>query len=98
MSYDVTVGDREFNYTWNLALFFRTFQVHPYGDMRGRPASKVAETVTSGLEAIEKMDFDTLREKYDPPSKWGTVPGAIEWLKSIREACLEQPDVTVEAT
>lgn len=98
MSYDVTVGDRDFNYTWNLSRFFSIFQVHPYEHMRDRPASEVAERITSGLEAIEKMDLTTLREKYDAPNGWGDVPSAIEWLKGIRDACLEQPDATVEAT
>lgn len=98
MSYDVTVGDRDFNYTWNLSKFFSIFQVHPYSHFNGRYAGEVAERITSGLEAIEKMDLATLREKYDAPNKWGDVPSAIEWLKGIRDACLEHPDAKVEAT
>lgn len=41
MSYDVDVADEDFNYTWNLSLFFRNYDAYP-GDWDGRNAAEVS--------------------------------------------------------
>lgn len=98
MSYDIDIADEDFNYTWNMSRFFSRFGVHPYNDMRGRYTEMVADKIDFALEAVSKFDDGVLSERYDPDNKWGNVPGAVDWLTRIREACLRHPGVIVEAT
>lgn len=92
MSYDVTVGTKEFNYPSNMGQFFEEFGVHP-SNMHGAPPHRVAYRISLALRSISLYDFDALRKSYDLPSGWGDVEGATRFLMEIYMACITEPDV-----
>lgn len=98
MSYDVTVGTKEFNYTSNMRKFFVDFGVHPR-DMHGEPPHEVAFRIAQALKDILLYGFEDLKSEYDAPNGWGSVEGAIRFLMDIYMACITEPDVdTVEVS
>ena len=98
MSYDVTVGTQEFNYTANMGKFFEEFSVHP-SDMHGEPPYEVAFRISLALSYIARYGFAELAYDYDAPNGWGTVEGATRFLVEIYMACITEPDVdTVEVS
>ena len=97
MSYDVTVGTKDFNYTSNMGKFFMDFGVHPW-DMHGEPPYEVAVRITQALRDIARYGFGELTYDYDAPNGWGDVEGATRFLMDIYMACITETDVdTVEA-
>lgn len=99
MSYDVTVGDDDFNYTYNLGRFFRAFEARPV-DWDGRPADVVATKITRALHQITVFAnlWPGLLDHYNPPNGWGSWQGAVKFLTDVMIACIENPDSTVEAS
>ena len=98
MSYDVTVGTQEFNYTANMRAFFADFGVHPVRDMDGKSTTQVLSNITDALKRFTELDMDVLCGDYDDPNGWGDVEGAIRFLFDIYLACLTEIDAdTVEA-
>lgn len=92
MSYDVTVGTQEFNYTSNMGQFFADFAVHP-ADLHGEQPYEVAFKISLALSDIARYGFEELTYDYDAPNGWGTVEGAIQFLLDIYMACITEPDV-----
>lgn len=98
MSYDVTVGTQEFNYTSNMGAFFEEFSVHP-ADMHGEPPYEVAFRISLALSNISNFEVGDLSRDYDAPNGWGTVEGATRFLLDIYMACITETDVdTVEVS
>ena len=98
MSYDVTVGTKDFNYTANMGQFFADFAVHP-ADLHGEPPYEVAYRISRALGNIPRFEFEALRRDYDDANGWGTVEGAIRFLADIYVACITETDVdTVEVS
>lgn len=102
MSYDVSIGDCWFNYTWNLS---RMFYEHI-------PASDGSEGGINALDGLTGRDalqliagaFDMLnntyclagstsafRRKYDAENGWGSTDGALIFLARIMAACAANP-------
>ena len=97
MSYDVTVGTKEFNYTANMREFFVDFGVYPVGDLHGKTPKQVAGLIGNALHTISYEDYTDLCAEYDSDNGWGHVDTAIKFLFNIYMACLTEPDVdTVE--
>ena len=92
MSYDVTVGTQEFNYTANMGKFFSEFLIHPSG-MHGEAPRKVAFRISQALIDISLVNFEELSRDYDAPNGWGTVEGATRFLLDIYMACLTEKGV-----
>lgn len=92
MSYDVTVGTQEFNYTANMGKFFADFMVHP-ADLHGEPPYEVAYRISLALTNIPRFEFEALSLQFDDPHGWGNVAGAIRFLADIYVACITEPDV-----
>lgn len=92
MSYDVTVGTKDFNYTSNMGQLFEDFNVHPH-DMHREAPHTVAYRISRALGNIPHFEFEALMRDYDDPNGWGTVEGAIRFLTDIYVACITEPDV-----
>lgn len=92
MSYDVTVGTQEFNYTANMGKFFAEFNVHP-SDMHGEPPYEVAFRISLALSDIARYGFAELTYDFDSPNGWGSVEGATRFLLDIYMACITETDV-----
>ena len=69
MSYDVTVGTQEFNYTANMGKFFADFAVHP-ADLHGEPPYEVAYRISLALTNIPRFEYEALMLAYDNPNGW----------------------------
>lgn len=96
MSYDVYVAGEAFNYTYNLAQFFKDFGVRPV-EWDGQKAGGVAVLIANAFPRISVQGTAGL-DGYNPDNDWGSWQGATIWLTDVMVACLENPDATVEAT
>jgi len=102
MSYDVSIGDAEFNYTFNLADFFhdyicdQTKESLPTGlqALNNLPGLEAAKLIKTSMEEIN-LCGDKLHEKYNPSNGWGDVTRATVFLARIMSACYENPTDTV---
>lgn len=99
MSYDVTVGTQEFNYTYNMGKFFGDFGVHPTADLEGLTRESAMIAIASAFIILAAKDYEELCDKYDAKNGWGDVEGATRFLGNIYLACLTETYAdTVEAT
>lgn len=106
MSYDVSIGDKDFNYTFNVSQFFRD-HIHVEGNvsgLRGIDGLTGEAALTVLAEAFEEINRTRLRlwdrnvvgepafcRTYDAPNGWGSVIGAIVFLARIMAACAANP-------
>lgn len=98
MSFDITVGYEDFNYTYNMGQFFEDFEVHPY-DWNGKTPSEVAEQIGGVFSVVADHSLEYLKCYYDAPNGWGSVDTALRFLFNVYMACLEADDsTTVEVT
>lgn len=86
---------RYFNYTYNLSKFFTAYHVNPKRDMDGKTASQVADMIDKALADIHQTHIMVLRKLYDSDNGYGSVDGAIAWLRSIRDFCRTHPEYRV---
>ena len=92
MSYDITVGTKDFNYTSNMGRFFAEFDVRPR-DMHGQPPHEVAQRIAVALGNIARFPLEDLRRDFDSANGWGNVEGATRFLVEVYMACITEPDV-----
>lgn len=97
MSYDIDIGPRDFNYTYNLAKFFTRYSVNPYSDLEGLTGSQSASRISAALESIVQESTEVLNQ-YDPPNGWGSWPSALKFLMEVRDACIENPEEIVRTS
>lgn len=86
---------RYFNYTYNLGRFFTAYQVNPIKDLNGLTGRECAGRIDNALRRIEQDDQGVLADLYNPDNNWGSVAGAVNWLRDIRDYCHEHPDYIV---
>lgn len=98
MSYDVTVGEQEFNYTYNMARFFSRYDVNPVRDLDGQYPEVVAERIAEVFVSVAECDMEELSQRYDSPNGWGSVDTALRFLFDVYMACLTEEADVVEAT
>jgi len=98
MSYDIEIGDREFNYTYNLARFFHTFIRDEIGTtglqaLHGKKGKEAAALLGEAFEEIGQNFYDEERgyfgfaAAYDPENGWGDTYGATLLLGKLLAAC-----------
>ena len=95
MSYDMNIGDREFNYTYNVAAMWYAAKpnvgIRCFYGMTGREAVKEQRDIQTYMEE----NRETLLE-YEPENGWGTFAGALKFVNSLIIASLENPDAVWE--
>lgn len=96
MSYDIMVGDDDFNITSNLSEFFSDFGAHPK-DMNGKTGEEVAAMIALAIDRIADTDLRTL-ECYDDPSGWGKWNHGLKFLMGVRDGCRNDKEATVEVS
>lgn len=84
-----------FQYTYNLGPFFTDFGVRPSTDLDGLTGKDCAERIDKALHDIYRRDMRELAGRYNPPNHWGSVHGAVNWLRDIRAYCLTHPGFKV---
>lgn len=86
-----TSRGKYFNYTYNLSQFFTQYKVNPKRDLHGLTAKECAHRIDLALHEIYRSDPHMLEHIYNPDNQYGSVGGAIGWLKNIRAYCVTHP-------
>jgi hypothetical protein len=94
MSYDVSVGSFDANYTSNLANMFHEHIRDEHGNtgfqcLHDRTGKEAAAILSSALDSIHRGCH---YEKYDAPNGWGSAAGGILFIARIMAACVKHPD------
>lgn len=105
MSYDVylaiptggnssaCVFDR--NMTSNVAPMWREAGAD-LANMDGKPATECTGALTAAIDAM-RADPDKYRAM-NPPNGWGSYESCLDYLTSIRDACVEHPACTLRVS
>lgn len=101
MSYDVLVGDKSYNYNYNLGKLFAKLLlpnatpkpgIYALDGMPGRDAAffinEALEEITS---EIRRFGLVTMRVRYNAPNGWGDFDGAVMFLPLIGTAAAAKP-------
>lgn len=102
MSYDVDIGDSQFNYTYNLSPMFYylipknengTGGINLLDGMTGEQAFTVLADALekAGDEVSDWFEPSTYRMKFDAPNGWGTTVGGLMFMANIMAACARNP-------
>jgi hypothetical protein len=102
MSYDVDIGDRSFNITYNIAplLYDHIPAVDAQGGLSEIDGKTGAQALVILSEAFDRLDETRHKlwqsgfvgepkfcAKYDVPNGWGSTVGAIVFLSRVMAAC-----------
>lgn len=103
MSYDVTIGHANFNYTSNVsALFYDHF---PNGKglrgIHGMTGRQAAIEIGRAFEAMNNTRYQLyvdhvpgeprMEQRYNAKNGWGSMAGALMFLGQIAGACARYP-------
>jgi len=108
MSYDIMIGKRQWNYTFNLRRFFENYiYISCYVDgidmeiagldaINNETGKVAAHTLERALIAITQ-DVGTngskwMAEQWNPENNWGCWEGAFAMLVNIYMSCLRNPN------
>ena len=113
MSYDVSIGSFEGNYTWNAAPLFYD-HIPPsrdrggLGELDGLTGRQAVVILSEAFNGIHATKLNVWKEqvvgepefcaKYDPPNGWGSTVGALIFLAQIMAACAANPRKKVRIT
>lgn len=95
MSYDVDVGEADFNYTYNLSRFFHAHirvgeetGLRSLDGMTGAQAVKALdEAFDSARDELREVGDAELRRRYEPSNGRGSLYGATLFLAELQAAC-----------
>jgi hypothetical protein len=95
MSYDIKIGNKSFNYTFNVAeMWYRAVPTH---------GIKVIDSMLAG-EAYYKLckirqymeeNYEQLK-MIEPDNGWGTFNGAYDFICKLTLACLDDDEALCE--
>lgn len=104
MSYDLQIGDRDFNYTWNLGDFFREYiksdTTEGLEALHNATGKESSVLLRSALERIKSDSYKRdngqpawkyFGEKYDPDNYWGDVMSATLFITGLYFAACDNP-------
>jgi hypothetical protein len=90
MSYDLTLGDLEFNYTYNVSrMFYDYYVMDGIRTIRGKTGEE-AHPLLTGLLKHMQAHPERMRGM-EPSNGWGSYEGAMNWVSSMIDACLQYP-------
>lgn len=107
MSYDVSIGDQSFNYTYNVsALFYDHIPASEGGrgglhELDGKTGKQAVAILADAFFRINRTKLDLWERddigepafcaKYDAANGWGSAVGALIFLAQIMAACAANP-------
>ena len=91
MSYDMSLGEEEFNYTYNVAkMWYDCFPVYGIREIYGLSGE---EAVAALRELREHMEDNRTRMiAMEPSNGWGSYSGALGFVNKLILASLEAPE------
>lgn len=101
MSYDVKVGDLEFNHTYNLAPMFGDFMPGGVNAFHGKTGKEVDLIIQKGMKKAHTAflrDVRDFEKKYNPSNGWGDVNSGMTFLINVLKACQMYPEEIVEVS
>lgn len=95
MSYDMHIGDDDFNYTYNVSPMWYAAMpekgIRSHYGMTGKdalvPLRRMREYMEDNRDELEAMN---------PENGWGSYEGALEFVNKLISASLRNPDETWE--
>jgi hypothetical protein len=61
-----------------------------------RPAYEMLPALQRAIHALREWPEDY--KQYEPDNGWGDLPGCLEWLEGLRDACCSEPFATVKVS
>jgi hypothetical protein len=91
MSYDMQIGDEDFNYTYNVAsMWYDCYPDKGIREIYGAQGS-VALKILRKLREHMEDNAERLREM-EPDNGWGSFDGALEFINKLIAASLRNPN------
>ena len=93
MSYDVSIGEYDGNYTYNVSSLFYDYMeggLPALDGMTGRQAANVLAGFWSRVNTARIAD-PAFGARYDAPNGWGDTLGALIFIGEITAACAQHP-------
>jgi hypothetical protein len=91
MSYDISIGKEDFNYTYNVApMWYDCYEkngIREFYDMTGRDSLPVLRKLRNHMED----NADRLREM-NPENGWGSFDGALAFVNKLIVAAMNNPE------
>lgn len=105
MSYDVHFScthcglstDHCLNYTYNLGHMFQ-WAIGGSKGLRGLDGMTAEDAIPLLRDAIAKCEADDDLSRFDAPNGWGHGDTALEFLRNILKAALENPSLTIRVS
>lgn len=106
MSYDISIGSFDANYTFNVAALFYDHipaersrgGLHELDGLTGRQAVDVLQAAFERVNRTYLSDWSsgevgaaTFRARYDAANGWGSTVGGLIFLSRILAACAANP-------
>lgn len=101
MSYDVSIGDDSFNYTYNVSALFHDHIDGGLKSLDGLTGKKSAEVLGEAFDRIhstllsvwvrDEVGEPLFCARYDSTNGWGSTVGALIFLAQIMAACHRNP-------
>jgi hypothetical protein len=108
MSYDVWIGDNDFNYTSNVSSLFSDHINGGLLSLDGLTGKQAVERLASAFDEINKSRVAVWNEgargepefcaQYDAENGWGSALGGILFLSRILAACARNPRKTLRVS
>lgn len=91
MSYDMCIGDENFNYTYNVSKMW--YAAKPEKGIRSHYGLTGKEAVVPLMEIINYMvlNKESLMQ-YQPANGWGSYDGALKFVMALVIASLNNPE------
>lgn len=91
MSYDMSIGEEDFNYTYNVSkMWYAAIPdkgIRAFYGMTGKEAVKVQQHIFNYM-----VDNKEELMQYEPSSGWGSYDGALKFVAKLIVASLNNPD------
>lgn len=91
MSYDLSIGNEDFNYTYNVSQMWYDFYpdrgIREHYGMTGKDSLPILRYLRNHME-----DNEASMREMEPDNGWGSYEGALEFVGELILAAIRNPD------
>ena len=91
MSYDLDIGDEDFNITYNISYIFHS-QGKNLRDLNGMKSGEALDWLRDVRKNIEDNWGYYERREWEYCKGWGSVEGTYDFVQRLIRACLRNPN------